>query len=433
MATVDATLEHIGMGRAQVSILIATGLTWSGDAMELGVMAFLVPVLKDEWGMPQAVADTIASMVFAGMLIGALGWGLLSDSHGRRFVWIITTALTAVGGIASAAVPDGSVGALIVARVVVGIGLSGTNLGFALACEFLPGARRGAALVLFELFFSLGSIFEVAVAWLVLPACGWRLMLLLTAAPLLVALALAPAVPESPRLDLVRGHPQRALATLQTLAARNAHPPLDVTEVQLSSSDGEQLLSSSLAIYQSGTISHGSPQTGTADAPSSGVVQMIDRLHGLAHPTLRLAAAGLCVGWFCCTFVYFGIVMLTPKMMQGHPDVPAPPPPPPHLQPPPAAPPPPGCGGGFSYLPSLLVSLAEVPLYMGSHSDTAYATRLLTYHRYTAVTFHETRTHAAARRWCSRKRAILSHDGYWFPRNQPSRRRCRAFSWPRWS
>ena len=165
LATVDSALERIGMGRVQASVLLATGLTWSGDAMELGVMAFLVPVLKDEWDMPQAVADTIASMVFAGMLIGALGWGLLSDSHGRRFVWLITTALTAIGGIASAAVPDGSVGALIAARVVVGIGLSGTNLGFALACEFLPGARRGAALVLFELFFSLGSVFEVCRRW----------------------------------------------------------------------------------------------------------------------------------------------------------------------------------------------------------------------------------------------------------------------------
>ena len=104
--SIEQALEHIGFGRSHVTILVATGLTWSGDASELGVMAYLVPFLKDEWGMTQSAADAIASVVFAGMLVGALGWGLISDGLGRRFTWRLTTVLTAVGGVLSAAVPD---------------------------------------------------------------------------------------------------------------------------------------------------------------------------------------------------------------------------------------------------------------------------------------------------------------------------------------
>ena len=36
---VDEAVERIGLGRFQLPVLIATGLTWSGDAMEMSVMA----------------------------------------------------------------------------------------------------------------------------------------------------------------------------------------------------------------------------------------------------------------------------------------------------------------------------------------------------------------------------------------------------------
>ena len=60
--------------------------------------------------------------------------------------------------------------------------------------------------------------------WALLPSCSWRLVLVLTTAPLWLALALARLVPESPRLDVVRGRPDRALRTLQHLALRNGRP-----------------------------------------------------------------------------------------------------------------------------------------------------------------------------------------------------------------
>ena len=121
-APLDHAVEKIGIGRFQYPLIAAAGLTWSGDAMELSVMAYVLPVLRDEWGISQPAADAFASILFAGMLAGALAWGLFSDAYGRRVGWQATTALTAVAGMLSAAAPEGSVGLFLALRLCVGVG-----------------------------------------------------------------------------------------------------------------------------------------------------------------------------------------------------------------------------------------------------------------------------------------------------------------------
>ena len=90
-----------------MGILAATGLTFSGDAMELGVLAYVLPALQAQrWHISQAAADSVASATFVGMLVGAAPWGMFSDAYGRRTGWLVTTALTAGAGVVSAALPN---------------------------------------------------------------------------------------------------------------------------------------------------------------------------------------------------------------------------------------------------------------------------------------------------------------------------------------
>ena len=103
---VDAAIESIGVGKAQLPAVLATGLTWSGDAMEMSVIAYVLPMLVAEWDVSQPAADSFASIIFVGMLLGALGWGVLCDAFGRRVGWQLSTALTAVAGVLSAAAPS---------------------------------------------------------------------------------------------------------------------------------------------------------------------------------------------------------------------------------------------------------------------------------------------------------------------------------------
>ena len=142
LGKLDEAIERVSLGRFQIPAIVATGLTWSGDAMELSVMAYVLPVLQREWGVPQPAADSFASVVFVGMLVGALGWGIFSDAVGRRAGWQITTAVAAIAGVLSACAPDGSVGLFLTLRACVGVGLAGTNLGFALVSELLPRRAR---------------------------------------------------------------------------------------------------------------------------------------------------------------------------------------------------------------------------------------------------------------------------------------------------
>ena len=326
----DGAVERVGFGRFQVPMLLATGLTWSGDAMEMSVMAYVLPVLQKDWGVTQAAADAFASVIFAGMLCGGLGWGIFSDAVGRRTGWLTTTIFTALAGILSAMTPSGAIGTFLTLRAFVGIGLAGTNLGFALATELLPCAARATVLMYFEFFFVGGSVLEVLLAWLILERYGWRLVLMLSTVPLWISLSLWRHVPESPRWLAAHGRTAEAMAVLERAAVANGRPPLVSGRGQGGVDEG------SIGVdVGNGAVEDGGCDGGAADftrgpdtprltgggrcrplalllrAAAVGFAQMSSAF----HPSLRLASAALCFGWFMLTFTYFGLVMLTPKVV----------------------------------------------------------------------------------------------------------------------
>jgi hypothetical protein len=72
---------------------------------------------------------------------------------------------------------------LLFARAGVGFSLSGSPAQYTLFMEWLPSASRGRWLVLFQLWWTLGSACEVLLAWAVLNSHGWRLLVALSAVP----------------------------------------------------------------------------------------------------------------------------------------------------------------------------------------------------------------------------------------------------------
>lgn len=349
--------------------------------MELTVIAFVLPVLSKEWGVSQAAADALASIMFVGMLVGALAWGLFTDTFGRKAGWMATTSITAIAGALSAAAPDGSVLLFLVLRAAVGLGLSGTNLGFALCSELLPQRTRGKLLMYFELFFVGGSVFEVLLAWAVLDhSAGWRWVLLLSTLPLWIALTLSRLVPESPRWLTAHGEAAAAAATLRRAARANGQP--------LPFGAGEALACSPMRDQRDSRCEADCDDVGVVDCDdaaaavdsrprtradedasrrrrrgclSAGVADAIAHVGAVFHPSIRASSVALCAGWFLLTFTYFGCMFITPKVLAA------------------ALPPEAGSsntnssggggdggdgGGGASdagYATSLLATLAEVP------------------------------------------------------------------------
>lgn len=84
--TVDEAFVHMGFGKFQYLVLLYAGMGWVSEAMEMMLLSFIGPALQDDWNLTSQQESLITSIVFAGMLVGAYSWGVVSDKFGRRLV-----------------------------------------------------------------------------------------------------------------------------------------------------------------------------------------------------------------------------------------------------------------------------------------------------------------------------------------------------------
>ncbi|WRX34069.1 hypothetical protein QQP08_026556 [Theobroma cacao] len=82
--TLDEALAMVGFGKFQGLVLAYAGLGWFAEAMEIMILSFIGAAVKSEWGLSPSQESLLTTVVFAGMLIGAYSWGLISDNYGRR-------------------------------------------------------------------------------------------------------------------------------------------------------------------------------------------------------------------------------------------------------------------------------------------------------------------------------------------------------------
>ncbi|KAG1653982.1 hypothetical protein FOA52_007175 [Chlamydomonas sp. UWO 241] len=93
---------------------------------------------------------------------------------------------------------------------------AGKRAQYTLFMEWLPTANRGRWLVVFQLWWTVGTLLEVALASALLNGPGgWRALTLASAAPFAALLALYPLVPDSPKLMMAQGRHGAAAALLQ--------------------------------------------------------------------------------------------------------------------------------------------------------------------------------------------------------------------------
>ncbi|EFJ34774.1 hypothetical protein SELMODRAFT_81650 [Selaginella moellendorffii] len=217
--TLDDAIESLGFGRFQCLILVYAGMSWMAEAMEMMLLSFVGPAVEQLWDLSPRQESTISSVVFAGMMIGAYSWGVLSDSKGRRIGFFATAVITFIAGFLSSFAPNYY--ALLFLRALVGIGLGGGPVVSSWFMEFVPAPNRGTLMVIFSVFWTLGSILEAILAWTIMPRLGWRWLLGVSSTPLLFLLIFYPLVPESPRYYAAKGDTASALAILKKMAAAN--------------------------------------------------------------------------------------------------------------------------------------------------------------------------------------------------------------------
>ena len=92
-------LDRLKFGREHGKLLVGSGVGWALDAMDVGLISYVMTALAVHWNLSNTQLSWIGSIGFVGMMIGASVGGLLADRIGRRNVFALTLL---VYGIATA-------------------------------------------------------------------------------------------------------------------------------------------------------------------------------------------------------------------------------------------------------------------------------------------------------------------------------------------
>lgn len=181
-------------------LLYVAGLGWLFDAMDIGLLSFIIAALKEDWGLTPQQMGLIGSVNSIGMAVGALVFGILADKIGRKQVFIITLLLFSIGSGVSAFATTLMI--FLILRFLIGMGLGGElPVASTLVSESVAAHERGKVIVLLESFWAGGFIVAAVIAYFVIPDYGWQAALLLSALPAFYALYLRWNLPDSPRFQ----------------------------------------------------------------------------------------------------------------------------------------------------------------------------------------------------------------------------------------
>ncbi|MFS0715063.1 MFS transporter [Microbacterium sp. 2P01SA-2] len=289
--SVARRLDDLPFGRRHLRILTGSGLGWALDAMDVGLISFIITALIAQWSLDTSQASWIASAGFAGMAIGASLGGLLADRFGRRSVFAVTLLVYGVATGASALV--GGLAMLLVLRFVVGLGL-GAELPVAstYVSEFAPARIRGRVIVILEAFWAVGWTAAALIGYFVIPHVedGWRWAFVVGAVPAIYALIVRWGLPESARWLERRGRHDEADAVVRSFETSGPVETAGVSRV-----------------------------VAAPVAPATAVTST-GRLRALWSSEFRGRTASLWLVWFCVNFSYYGAFIWIPTILytQGY-------------------------------------------------------------------------------------------------------------------
>ncbi|CAI0437117.1 unnamed protein product [Linum tenue] len=301
---VDEALLSVGFGKFQIFVCLYAGMGWISEAMEVMILSFIGPSVKSQWDLSANQETLLSVVVFSGMLLGAYMWGVISDKLGRRNGFVVTAFVTSLAGLLSAFAWNYVV--LLIARCLVGVGLGGGPVLFAWFLEFVPATNRGMWMIIFYSFWTVGTIFEVGLAWIIMPRLGWRWLVGLSALPSFGLLVFYPLTPESPRYLCLKGRKDDALKIMENIAKLNKKelPPgvlLTDREIELQRQVSK-------------------PEASATDSPSSAPrwkdsdLGVIETLRMLLSPRLIRSTILLWFIFFGNAFSYYGLVLLTTEL-----------------------------------------------------------------------------------------------------------------------
>jgi MFS family permease len=215
-------LDRLPWGRFHTLIVLALGVTWILDGLEVTIAGAIAGALKESPSLRFSDADVgfASTCYLVGAVFGALFFGWLTDRLGRKKLFFITLGVYLVATAATALSWD--LVSFCVFRALTGAGIGGEYAAInSTIQEFTPARFRGRVDLAINGTFWLGAAAGAGASIVLLdpklfaPDVGWRLSFGIGAALGLVILALRAFVPESPRWLTIHGRAEEGEAVVR--------------------------------------------------------------------------------------------------------------------------------------------------------------------------------------------------------------------------
>ena len=202
---VSERIDASPIGRLQIATFAICLLCLIMDGFDVQALGYVAPEIVRDWRVPNAALGPVFGAANFGVLVGSLAFSMVADRVGRRPILVGATLF--FGAMTLAAARTSSVGELLAARFVSGIGL-GCIIpnATALVGEYSPRRLSGPLMMIVGgVGFTGGAAIGGFIAASLIPRYGWRSVLYFGgAAPIVIALAMFLWLPESLQFLVVR-------------------------------------------------------------------------------------------------------------------------------------------------------------------------------------------------------------------------------------
>jgi len=221
---IPARLDRLPWSAWHWRVVIALGVSWLLDGLEVTVVGSLGPALQrpDTLGLTASQIGWAASAYIGGAVLGALYFGRLADKLGRKRMFLVTLVVYLVATVLTAFSFD--IFSFAFCRFLTGFGIGGEYAAINSAIdELIPARLRGRVDLAINGTFWIGAAMGAGLSIVLLDpdfvgaAWGWRIAFGLGGILAFAILLVRRHVPESPRWLLMHGRAEEAEAVVRRI------------------------------------------------------------------------------------------------------------------------------------------------------------------------------------------------------------------------